>query len=55
MLGRVAALSLLTLGLLSRSALGDNPINAGFPYGSEKGALSFNTAHAVVDPEFKFA
>lgn len=36
MLGRVASLSILTLGLLSRLALGDNPINAGFPYGSQK-------------------
>ncbi|EKM61608.1 glycoside hydrolase family 5 protein [Phanerochaete carnosa HHB-10118-sp] len=36
MLRRVASLSFLTLGLLSRLALGDNPINPGFPYGSEK-------------------
>ncbi|KIP11128.1 glycoside hydrolase family 5 protein [Phlebiopsis gigantea 11061_1 CR5-6] len=36
MLGRLTSLSLVVLTLLPRIVLGDNPINAGFPYGSQK-------------------
>ncbi|KAF7799222.1 hypothetical protein EIP86_010454 [Pleurotus ostreatoroseus] len=36
MLGSVASLGLLAVGLLSQCVLGDNPINPGFPYGSQK-------------------
>ena len=39
MFRRVASLSLLALGLLTQTALGDDPINPGFPYGSQKGLL----------------
>lgn len=34
--GRVAALSLLALGLLAQAAPADNPISPGFPIGSQK-------------------
>ena len=36
--GRLSAVSLLALTVLTRGAPADNPINPGFPYGSEKGA-----------------
>lgn len=35
-LRRAITISVLTLGLLARGAPADNPINAGFPYGSQK-------------------
>ena len=39
MLGRVVSFAFVALSLLSRVALGDNPVNAGFPYGSQKGRV----------------
>ena len=40
MLRRVASLVVVTLGLASQVVLADNPINPGFPYGSQKGMFT---------------